>query len=149
MQCVRSGHLPQVSGDDEISMGVSVISLRDPLTGARVKTPVRFRGTNGLASFDLDAFMAMAQRSRKWQCPHSMRHSRVQDLQIDGFVTAILAALKASVCDQFPLHSIPSHLHHQCIHGVTQSSMQEYLTTQTAKQVSRAISRCICRITRT
>lgn len=84
----------QVGGDDDISLGTTVISLKDPLTGARVKTPVRFKGTNGLASFDLDAFLAMAQRSRKWQCPHSMRHSRVQDLQIDGFIAAILKALE-------------------------------------------------------
>ena len=84
----------QVGGDDEISLGTTVLALKDPLSGARVKTPVRFRGTNGLASFDLDTFVTMAQRSRKWQCPHSMRHSRIQELQIDGFILPILESLK-------------------------------------------------------
>ena len=52
------------------------------------------QGTNGLVAFDLETFLNMAQRSRKWQCPHSMRHSRVQELQVDTYITQILERLK-------------------------------------------------------
>jgi hypothetical protein len=75
-------------------MGSSIISLRDPVSGTRVTTAARFQGTNGLVAFDLDTFLNMAKRSRKWQCPHSMRHSRIQELQIDTFVSQILHSLK-------------------------------------------------------
>ena len=48
----------------------TVLSLKDPLTGSRIKMPVRFVGTPGLVTFDLDAFLSVAERTRKWQCPH-------------------------------------------------------------------------------
>jgi hypothetical protein len=48
----------------------TVISLRCPLSGVRMVTPARFAGVRGLAAFDLDTFLAMAERTRKWQCPH-------------------------------------------------------------------------------
>ena len=48
----------------------TVVSLKDPFTGQRIKTPARFADTPGLVSFDLHTFLASAERSRKWQCPH-------------------------------------------------------------------------------
>lgn len=48
----------------------SGVSLKDPLTGSRMHVPARFRNTPGLVTFDLDAFLSMAERTRKWQCPH-------------------------------------------------------------------------------
>ena len=92
--------------DDDISMGSTIMSLRDPLSGARVVTPARFQGTNGLVAFDLETFIGMVKRTRKWQCPHSMRHTRVQELQTDTYVAQILQSLQAkpsetaSYCDE-------------------------------------------------
>ena len=83
-------------GDDDIAMGSTIMSLRDPLSGARVVSPARFLGTNGLVAFDLDTFLGMVKRTRKWQCPHSMRHTRVQELQFDTYVARILQSLQAS-----------------------------------------------------
>ncbi len=54
----------------------------------------RFRGVPGLACFDLDTFLNMAKRSHKWQCPHSMRNMVVVDLQVDTYVSRLLAFLK-------------------------------------------------------
>lgn len=81
-------------GEDDLAIGVSVISLRDPLSGQRMARPARFIGTGSLVGFDLDTFLMVAQRSRKWQCPHSMRHARVQDLQIDTYLSIVLDCLK-------------------------------------------------------
>lgn len=47
-----------------------MLSLKDPLTGSRIVTAARFLDTRGLVSFDLDAFLQTAERTRKWQCPH-------------------------------------------------------------------------------
>ena len=57
-------------GDDDLVTVNTRLSLRCPLTGSRMRTPARFSEVEGLMSFDLDAFLALAERSRKWQCPH-------------------------------------------------------------------------------
>ena len=54
------------------------------------------RGVPTLAAFDLDDFMDSAARTRKWQCPHTLRHSCVQDLHTDAFVQRILDSLQVS-----------------------------------------------------
>ncbi|KAF5836946.1 hypothetical protein DUNSADRAFT_5223 [Dunaliella salina] len=58
------------SSDEDIEVDHAVVSLKCPLTGARVKTPARFSEIEGLMFFDLDAFLSVAERSRKWQCPN-------------------------------------------------------------------------------
>lgn len=45
-------------------------------------------------AFDLDTFLDLAARTRKWQCPHSMQPGAVQDLVVDGFVQRVLASLR-------------------------------------------------------
>lgn len=55
--------------------------------------PCRFRSVSGMAAFDLDTFLSMAQRSRKWQCPHSMRNFSVHELQTDTWVQGVLRGL--------------------------------------------------------
>ena len=56
----------------------------------------RFAGVKGAAAFDLDTFLEMAQRTRKWQCPHSMRNMSVRQLHLDGWMMQVLQALQAS-----------------------------------------------------
>ena len=56
----------------------------------------RFAGVKGIAAFDLDTFLEMAQRTRKWQCPHSMRNMSVRQLHLDGWMMQVLQALQAS-----------------------------------------------------
>ena len=67
------------------------------------------QGTNGLVAFDLETFLNMAQRSRKWQCPHSMRHSRVQELQVDTYITQILERLKVALVLQLVPYTLSVH----------------------------------------
>jgi len=50
----------------------------------------RFVGVPGLSCFDLDTFLAMTERSRKWQCPHSMRNTTIRELHADTFVSRLL-----------------------------------------------------------
>ena len=51
---------------------------------------------SGLACFDLDTFLTMTERTRKWQCPHSMRHMSVRELHIDPYVARLLLFLKVA-----------------------------------------------------
>ncbi|CAL8467896.1 g7434 [Coccomyxa elongata] len=80
--------------DDEVEIGRTVVSLRCPMSGGRMRTPARFASVGGLNAFDLDTFLDVVQRSRKWQCPHSMRNLPVQQLLVDAYLSHILARLK-------------------------------------------------------
>lgn len=71
-----------------------MVSLRCPMSGGRMRTPARFASVGGLNAFDLDTFLDVVQRSRKWQCPHSMRNLPVQQLLVDAYLSHILARLK-------------------------------------------------------
>lgn len=93
--------------DDEIECLSTVISLKCPLTGMRVKvrntphlilrrlavefsanggsctcaanqTPARFADVSGLNVFDLEAFLDIAQKTYKWQCPQTMKNSSIE-----------------------------------------------------------------------
>lgn len=81
-------------GDEDLITTTTVLSLRCPLTGKRMRTPARFSEVKGLVSFDLDAFLELAQKTRKWQCPHSMKNSSVQNLQLDSYTKRILQQLE-------------------------------------------------------
>jgi len=80
--------------DDDIEVLSTVISLKCPLTGMRVKKPARFTDVSGINVFDLDAFLVMVQRSHKWQCPHTMRNSCVEFLQVDSYLERVLEVIK-------------------------------------------------------
>lgn len=94
-------------GDDDLAIGTSVVSLKDPLSGARIRTPAHFLGAAGLVAFDLENFLAMAPRTRKWQCPNSMRHGRVQDVRQDAYLSEVLRSLEAGL-DRSPSAHLPS-----------------------------------------
>nr|QBB20015.1 E3 SUMO protein ligase SIZ1-like proteon [Ettlia sp. YC001] len=81
--------------DDDIIVGNIVVSLKDPMSGARMNVPVRFTDTAGTApsAFDLDTFLEMAQRSKKWLDPHNQEPSTIQNLQVDSYLAHILACL--------------------------------------------------------
>lgn len=65
----------------------------------------RFVGVPGLGCFDLDTYLTMAERSRKWQCPHSMRNMSVRELHIDTYVSTLLPFFQVTHC------GLPDMLH--------------------------------------
>ncbi len=77
------------ASDDEIEIGNSVLALRDPITGTRMSTPARFSDIDGLTAFDLEPFLAMAQRTLKWLEPHSLKGSCIQRLQVSIFMSSV------------------------------------------------------------
>ena len=52
------------------------------------------QGVRTLSAFDLDIFLDSAERTHKWQCPHTLFHGCVQELQTDAFVQQILDCLQ-------------------------------------------------------
>lgn len=84
----------QVSGDDEdLLIESHVVSLRDPMSGVRMACPARFANASGLQAFELDAFLSLAERNRKWQDPITLKNSTVKQLQVDAYMEAVLKAV--------------------------------------------------------
>jgi hypothetical protein len=85
-------------------MGNTVVSLKDPYTNMRMATAARFVDTAGAApsAFDLEPFLDMAQRTRKWMDPHSSKPSSVQSLQVChcGWVSCGLYIITAKQLQQ-------------------------------------------------
>lgn len=81
--------------DDDLLVSNTVISLKDPLSGTRIQTAARFVGLSGIVAFDLDSFLSMAQRSRKWQDPHTLRNVTIRQLQRDSWMQPVITCLKA------------------------------------------------------
>ena len=54
----------------------------------------RFKGLPGIVAFDLDSFLSMVQRSRKWQDPHTLKNVTIKQLQPDSWMQPILSSLK-------------------------------------------------------
>lgn len=77
-------------GDDAIAVSSQVVSLKDPMSGQRMTVPARFTDASGLQAFDLDSFLFLAQRNRKWQDPTTLKNSTVRQLQVDCFMEKVL-----------------------------------------------------------
>jgi hypothetical protein len=60
---------PPEAASDDIELCSTVLSLRCPLSGRRARRPARFASTpqQPLEAFDLDVFLEVTRRSRKWQ----------------------------------------------------------------------------------
>ena len=86
--------------DDEcLVVGTSTVSLRCPLTGARLRDPARLDDSSGgpSSAFELSAFLALGTRTRKWVCPHNpAKPAPLRRVRRDGFLAAVLRSLDSS-----------------------------------------------------
>ncbi|CAM8949447.1 unnamed protein product [Rhodiola kirilowii] len=71
-----------------------VISLRCPMSGSRIKVAGRFRPCVHLGGFDLDIFLEMNQRSRKWQCPICLKNYSLENIIIDPYFNRITSMMQ-------------------------------------------------------
>eukprot|EP00897_Mesotaenium_endlicherianum_P002787 jgi/Mesen1/2536/ME000161S01598 len=79
--------------DLEVVQDVTVLSMRDPMSGARICTAGRFRGCQHMGGFDLRTLVEINQRARKWQCPVCLGSYTVEDLIVDPYFNCIAASL--------------------------------------------------------
>jgi len=81
--------------DDEVQTTTSMMSLRCPFSTSRIRNPARLLNIDSLQCvFDLDAFISMVERTRKWACPHSVKQSSVHHLVKDVWLEAVLKSLQ-------------------------------------------------------
>ncbi|CAH8386059.1 unnamed protein product [Eruca vesicaria subsp. sativa] len=84
--------------DIEVVADFFGFNLRCPLSGSRIKVAGRFSPCVHMRGFDLEVFVELNQRSRKWQCPHCLKNYSVEHVIVDPYVNRITA--KMLHCDE-------------------------------------------------
>jgi len=95
-ECMKNvkQHCGKFAADEEMEVENNpTIPLVDPISSCRIAVPARFQACDGLRCFDMDTFLQMAQRSRKWLCPHCLAEGHPETIIIDTFLLSILRQL--------------------------------------------------------
>ncbi|XP_076950206.1 E3 SUMO-protein ligase SIZ1-like isoform X2 [Bidens hawaiensis] len=79
--------------DLEVVADNITVSLRCPMSGSRMKIAGRFKPCVHMGCFDLEIFVEMTQRSRKWQCPICLKNYSLENIIIDPYFTRITSKM--------------------------------------------------------
>lgn len=77
--------------DDDVQVGPTKVSLRDPLTYTRLTLPCRASSCVHIGCFDAACWYSMMEQTTTWLCPICDRVLDVNELVIDGYIQEILA----------------------------------------------------------
>ena len=80
----------KIRGGVDVGFTTMMVSLVCPLSGNRIKTPVKASSCKHPKCFDLEAFLGMAKSTKKWQCPHCSKPLDISELEVDLYTKAIL-----------------------------------------------------------
>ncbi|EOY18581.1 DNA-binding protein with MIZ/SP-RING zinc finger, putative isoform 2 [Theobroma cacao] len=75
--------------DLEVIADTITVNLRCPMSGSRIKVAGRFKPCVHMGCFDLETFVELNQRSRKWQCPICLKNYSLEDIIIDPYFNRI------------------------------------------------------------
>ncbi|XP_047091381.1 E3 SUMO-protein ligase SIZ2-like [Lolium rigidum] len=96
-RCVGGGtEADNADSDSDIEVVADSVSvnLRCPMTGSRIKVAGRFKPCVHMGCFDLEAFVELNQRSRKWQCPICLKNYSLDNLIIDPYFNRITSLIQ-------------------------------------------------------
>ncbi|KAL8198101.1 hypothetical protein R6Q57_024398 [Mikania cordata] len=91
-RCVGGGAATENADSDsdlEVVADNIPVNLRCPMSGSRMKIAGRFKPCVHMGCFDLEVFVQMNQRSRKWQCPICLTNYSLEDVIIDPYFNRI------------------------------------------------------------
>ncbi|KAI3905723.1 hypothetical protein MKW92_035594, partial [Papaver armeniacum] len=80
-------------GDLEVVADSVTVNLGCPMSGSRIKTAGRFKPCIHMGCFDLETFVELNQRSRKWQCPICLKNYSLEHMIIDPYFNRITAMM--------------------------------------------------------
>ncbi|KAB1996801.1 hypothetical protein ES319_D13G256700v1 [Gossypium barbadense] len=100
-RCVGGGTATD-NGDSDSDLEVVAdffgVNLRCPMSGSRMKVAGRFKPCVHMGCFDLEVFVELNQRSRKWQCPICLKNYSLEHIIIDPYFNRITS--KMSNCGE-------------------------------------------------
>ncbi|KAG4385322.1 hypothetical protein GLYMA_12G071300v4 [Glycine max] len=76
-------------------LGVRIVKRRSmqQMSGSRMKIAGRFKPCIHMGCFDLEVFVEMNQRSRKWQCPICLKNYALENIIIDPYFNRITSMM--------------------------------------------------------
>ncbi|XP_020214110.1 E3 SUMO-protein ligase SIZ1 isoform X1 [Cajanus cajan] len=95
-RCVGGGNAADDADSDsdlEVVSDTFTINLRCPMSGSRMKVAGRFKPCIHMGCFDLEVFVEMNQRSRKWQCPICLKNYALENIIIDPYFNRITSMM--------------------------------------------------------
>ncbi|KAK7404685.1 hypothetical protein VNO78_05641 [Psophocarpus tetragonolobus] len=95
-RCVGGGNATDDADSDsdlEVVSDTFSINLRCPMSGSRMKVAGRFKPCIHMGCFDLEVFVEMNQRSRKWQCPICLKNYALENIIIDPYFNRITSMM--------------------------------------------------------
>ncbi|XP_020518728.1 E3 SUMO-protein ligase SIZ1 isoform X2 [Amborella trichopoda] len=97
-RCIGGGtateNADQSDSDLEVVAESVTVNLRCPMSGSRMKVAGRFKPCVHMACFDLDTFVELNQRSRKWQCPICLKNYSLENVIIDPYFNRITTMMR-------------------------------------------------------
>ncbi|KAL8525498.1 hypothetical protein ACS0TY_014929 [Phlomoides rotata] len=95
-KCVGGGAATENADSDsdiEIVADFVPVNLRCPMSGLRMKVAGRFMPCAHMGCFDLEVFVEMNQRSRKWQCPICLKNYSWEKIIRDPYFNRITSKM--------------------------------------------------------
>ncbi|KAL5202577.1 hypothetical protein ABZP36_013529 [Zizania latifolia] len=96
-RCLGGGDAAENADSDsdlEVVAESVTVNLRCPNSGSRMRTAGRFKPCVHMGCFDLETFVELNQRSRKWQCPICLKNYSLESLMIDPYFNRITSLLR-------------------------------------------------------
>ncbi|XP_076910459.1 E3 SUMO-protein ligase SIZ1-like [Bidens hawaiensis] len=96
-RCVGGGPATEnadCDSDLEVVSDSIPVNLRCPMSGSRMKIAGRFKPCAHMGCFDLEVFVQMNQRSRKWQCPICLKNYSLEAVIIDPYFNRITSKMR-------------------------------------------------------
>lgn len=97
-RCI-GGTAPTDNADSDSDLEVVAesvtVNLRCPMSGCRMKIAGRFKPCIHMGCFDLETFVELNQRSRKWQCPVCLKNYSLEHIIIDPYFNRITSLLRS------------------------------------------------------
>lgn len=87
----------RAAGQDEIQVGTSTLSLKDPLSGMRITKPIRSSQCSHLQCFDARWWLESNKNHPQWICPHCSKELSLDSIICDGYFFSILRKVPESV----------------------------------------------------
>uniref|UniRef100_A0A5B6ZMD3 Putative E3 SUMO-protein ligase SIZ1 n=2 Tax=Davidia involucrata TaxID=16924 RepID=A0A5B6ZMD3_DAVIN len=91
-RCIGGGsELENADSDSDLEVVSDsvTVNLRCPMSGSRIKVAARFKPCSHMGCFDLETFVELNQRARKWQCPICLRNYSLENIIIDPYFNCI------------------------------------------------------------
>ncbi|XP_020252662.1 E3 SUMO-protein ligase SIZ1-like isoform X2 [Asparagus officinalis] len=104
-RCIGGGNATDNADSDsdvEVVADSVTVNLRCPMSGSRIKIAGRFRPCVHMGCFDLETFVELNQRSRKWQCPICLKNYSLESIVIDPYfnrITSLMRNCGEDVCE--------------------------------------------------